>query len=406
MRLSAIKEFLKLEAAGGILLVIAAAIALLWANTPLGGAYEGLLATPVEVRVGPLQLAKPLLLWINDGLMAVFFLLVGLEIKRELLVGELSSPRRAALPAIAALGGMAVPAGVYLLFAGGDPEALRGWAIPAATDIAFALGVLALLGTRAPASLKVFLLALAIIDDLGAILIIAFFYTADLSLLSLGLAAAGVVGLVLLNVFGVTRIAAYVLVGLFLWVCVLKSGVHATLAGVAIGLAVPLRIPDAAGHAPLERLEHALHPWVAFGVLPVFAFANAGVPLAGIGLETIAGPVPLGIAAGLFLGKQVGVFGASWLAIRSGLCGRLPGASAGQLYGVAVLTGIGFTMSLFIGMLAFPGIERAAEVRIGVLGGSLLSAVVGWAILRVLGRAPAEAEAEAPACDLGATDES
>jgi len=383
---AAIKDFLELEAAGGVLLVAAAALALVWANLPIGDVYEGLLATPVEVRVGPLQLAKPLLLWINDGLMAVFFLLVGLEIKRELLAGELSTARRAALPAIAALGGMAAPAAIYATLAAGDPLALRGWAIPTATDIAFALGVLALLGPRVPGSLKIFLLGLAILDDLGAILVIAIFYTSDLSLLSLGLAGVGLVGLFALNRAGVTRLAPYVLVGLFLWVCVLKSGVHATLAGVAVGLAVPLRARDADGEAPLARLEHALHPWVAFGILPLFAFANAGVPLAGVTAEALTGPVPLGIALGLFLGKQVGVFGASWLAIRLRVADRPQGASWAQLYGVAVLTGIGFTMSLFIGMLAFPGGDQAASVRVGVLSGSIVSAVAGWAILRALAR--------------------
>lgn len=398
----AVREFLGLEAAGGILLVIAAAVALVWVNLPFGHIYEGLLQTPVEVRLGALQIGKPLLLWINDGLMAVFFLLVGLEIKRELLIGELSSVRRAALPAIGAVGGMAVPALVYIALAAGDPVALRGWAIPAATDIAFALGVLALLGRRAPASLKIFLLALAIIDDLGAILIIAAFYTSDLSLLSLALAGVGIAGLIALNLAGVTRIGAYVLVGLFLWVCVLKSGVHATLAGVAVGLAVPLRKRDAEGHAPLERMEHALHPWVAFGILPLFAFANAGVPLAGIGGDALFGAIPLGIAAGLFVGKQVGVFGASWLAIRLGLAERPLGASWGHVYGVALLTGIGFTMSLFIGTLAFPGVEQAASVRVGVLSGSLLSALFGWGLLRWLGRhraaeSPAECGADAVA---------
>lgn len=377
-----IREFLRMEAAGGILLVIAAAMALVLANSPAGGLYAALLDTPVVVQVGALALAKPLLLWINDGLMAVFFLLVGLEIKREVLEGELSTPARAALPGIAALGGMAVPALVYVVLAGGDPVAARGWAIPAATDIAFAVGVLALLGTRAPASLKIFLLALAILDDLGAIVIIALFYTAELSPVSLALAAVGLAGLVALNRMGVVRLAGYVLVGIFLWVCVLKSGVHATLAGVALAFAIPLRTAGPRSASPLQVVEHALHPWVVYGILPVFAFANAGVSLAGLSVDALFAPVPLGIALGLFVGKQAGVMGATWAAIRLGV-GALPaGATWLHVYGMALLTGIGFTMSLFIGGLAFPGEGYGAAVRIGVLGGSLLSAVAGYLVLR------------------------
>lgn len=376
----AIQEFLRFEAAGGILLVIAAAIAVLWANTPGGEIYFSLLQTKVSVLFGDAGLSKSLLHWINDGLMAVFFLLVGLEIKREVVEGELSSPSQAALPGIAAAGGMIMPAACYLALNWGDPAA-AGWAIPAATDIAFALGVLALLGARAPTSLKLFLLAVAIIDDLGAIVIIAVFYTADLSLAALALAAAGVVGLVALNRAGVMRFAPFILVGIFLWVCVLKSGVHATLAGVALALAIPLRAKGAAGDGPLHELEHMLHPWVAFGILPLFAFANAGVPLAGFTAGALLDPVTFGIIVGLFLGKQIGVMGATWIAIRAGL-GKLPdGASWVQLYGTAVLTGIGFTMSLFIGELAFPAGDQSAVVRVGVLGGSLLSAVVGYLVL-------------------------
>ncbi|WP_051340750.1 Na+/H+ antiporter NhaA [Azospirillum halopraeferens] len=383
MALSRIREFLQMEASGGIILVLAAVVALIWANSPGGGLYVALLDTPVAVQVGGLQIAKPLLLWINDGLMAVFFLLVGLEIKREVLEGELSSLGTAALPGVAAVGGMALPALVYLMFTWGDPIATNGWAIPAATDIAFALGVLALLGTRAPASLKVFLLALAIMDDLGAIVIIALFYTADLSVTALGLAGVGIVALIVMNLMGVTRVAAYILVGVFLWVCVLKSGVHATLAGVATALAVPLRTTGRqAGHeAPLHHLEHMLHPWVAFGILPVFAFANAGVSLAGLTFGSLFEPVPLGIALGLFVGKQIGVVAFTWVAIRAGL-GTLPaGANWVQFYGMALLTGVGFTMSLFIGGLAFTGDGYSAAVRIGVLSGSLLSAVIGYLVL-------------------------
>jgi NhaA family Na+:H+ antiporter len=377
-----IQEFLRLEAAGGILLAVAALVALLLANSPLVAFYDILLGTKVEVQVGVLELRKPLLLWINDGLMAIFFLLVGLEIKREVLQGELSTPAKAALPAIAAVGGMAVPAAIYVAFNVDDAERLHGWAIPAATDIAFAVGVLALLGERVPSSLKVFLLALAIIDDLGAIVIIAIFYTGHLSLFALALAVSALVLLLVLNRAGVTRVAAYVLVGIFLWVCVLKSGVHATLAGVALAFAVPVDGGGAEDEGPLARLEQALHPWVAYGILPLFAFANAGVALDGLSPATLVEPVPLGIAAGLFLGKQIGVFLFVWAAVRLGLGERPEGASWVQIYGVALLCGIGFTMSLFIGTLAFEDPAFADDVRLGVLGGSLLSAVAGYAVLR------------------------
>lgn len=381
-----IREFLRMEAAGGILLMGAAVVAILWANSPAGQAYTRLLAMPVAVQVGGAQLAKPLLLWINDGLMAVFFLLVGLEIKREVIEGELSTMAKAALPAVAAVGGMAAPAAVYLLLNGADPAAARGWAIPAATDIAFALGVLALLGRHAPPSLKIFLLALAILDDLGAIVIIAAFYTTDLSVTALILAGAGIAGLVALNRAGVQGLGGYLLVGIFLWVCVLKSGVHATLAGVVTAFAIPLA-GQAGGNgqadSPLHRLEHALHPWVAFGILPLFAFANAGVSLEGLSLSSLVEPIPLGIAGGLFLGKQLGVVLVTALALRAGI-GRLPeGSTWPQFYGMALLTGIGFTMSLFIGSLAFDMEAQAAAVRLGVLGGSLLSATAGYAVLRL-----------------------
>ena len=387
-----IREFIRLEAAGGVLLCIAALVALLWANSPAGGLYLGLLETPVAVQVGPLAIAKPLLLWINDGLMAIFFLLVGLEIKREIVEGELSSPSKAALPAIAAVGGMAAPAAIYVALNWGDSATLRGWAIPAATDIAFAVGVLSLLGRRVPSCLKIFLLALAILDDLGAIVIIAFFYTENLSVGSLLLAAGGLAGLVALNRAGVRRIAPYVLLGVFIWVCVLKSGVHATLAGVALAFAIPLRAGG--GQSPLQRLEHMLHPWVTYGILPLFAFANAGVSLIGLTLSDLFEPVPLGIALGLFLGKQIGVVGATLAAVRFGWANLPAGASWSQFYGVALLTGIGFTMSLFIGTLAFPDPAFAAPVRIGVLGGSILSAVAGYLLLRLLSD-PAERGAAA-----------
>jgi len=392
MPVTAIKEFLKLEAAGGIVLVGAAALAMIMANSFLGGAYEAVLEIPVAVQVGALVIAKPLLLWINDGLMAVFFFLVGLEIKREVLQGELSSLAQASLPGVAAVGGMLVPALIYVLFNLGDGDALRGWAIPAATDIAFALGVLALLGRRAPPALKIYLLALAIMDDLGAIIIIALFYTANLSWISLVLAGAGILVLVAFNHFGITRIAAYILVGVAVWVFVLKSGVHATLAGVAVAFCIPLRARDAEGHSPLEHLEHILHPWSAFLIVPIFAFANAGVSLEGMTLGSLFGGIPLGIAAGLFIGKQIGVFGFTYGAVRAGICELPQGTKWVQMYGVAMLTGIGFTMSLFIGTLAFEGIEHADAVRLGVLSGSLFSAVGGYLLLLVAGTPEAEVE--------------
>jgi Na+:H+ antiporter, NhaA family len=381
--MSRFREFLQEESAGGVLLAVATVLALIASNSPAEPLYDTFLETRVEIRIGQLLLAKPLLLWINDGLMAVFFLLIGLELKRELLKGELSQPAQAVLPAIAALGGMLAPALVFSALNWHDPAAMRGWAIPTATDIAFALGVLSLLGPRVPPSLKVFLTAVAIFDDLGAIVIIAAFYTDNLSFASLLGAAAATVVLAGLNVAGVTRRAPYILVGIVLWVCVLKSGVHATLAGVVLALAIPLRARDAEGHVPLTRLEHQLHPWVAFGIMPIFAFANAGVSLAGMGLASLIGPIPLGIAGGLFLGKQIGIFGAVWLATKSGLARPPAGARWAQIYGVALLAGIGFTMSLFIGTLAYDDPTYGNATRFGVLGGSLLSGLVGYALLRL-----------------------
>jgi NhaA family Na+:H+ antiporter len=370
------------EAAGGVVLILAALAALIVSNSPLAWLYDGFLHTPVGIRVGPLGIDKPLLLWVNDGLMAVFFFLVGLEIKRELLRGELSTPAQAALPAIAAFGGMAVPAAIYFAINAGDAAALKGWAIPTATDIAFSVGVLALLGSRVPQSLKIFLLALAIIDDLGAIIIIALFYTDHLSWQMLAPAAVGVAVLVALNARGVTRTAPYVLTGIFIWVCVLKSGVHATLAGVAVALAIPLGDGGAERASPLEQLEESLHPWVAFGVLPLFAFANAGVSLQGLSPAKLLESVPLGITAGLFPGKLIGILCATWLAVALGLTRKPAGASWTQLTGIAALGGIGFTMSLFIGTLAFADPAYAAQVRLGVLAGSIVSAVVGYVVLR------------------------
>ncbi|MCB1683643.1 MAG: Na+/H+ antiporter NhaA, partial [Pseudomonadales bacterium] len=328
----------------------------------------------------------PLLLWINDGLMAVFFFLVGLELKREILEGELSTPSQVVLPAGAAIGGFVVPAVIYYLLNADNAVSVDGWAIPAATDIAFALGVLTLLGDRVPPALKVFLVSLAIFDDLAAIVVIALFFTSELSVLSLGLGLSGVCGLVILKMRGVKRIGPYLLVGLFIWVCVLKSGVHATLAGVVTALFIPLRDENEAYEgSPLRHLEHVLHPWVAFMILPLFAFSNAGVSFSGMSVSILAEPVPLGIAAGLFVGKQAGVFLTCGLLILLGVC-RLPqGVDWLSLYGVAVLTGIGFTMSLFIGSLAFEhvGFDYGAGVRAGVLAGSILSAVFGYGILRV-----------------------
>jgi len=377
-----IADFLKLESAGGLLLVAAAALALICSNSPLRHAYDDLLKIPVEMRFGSFALAKPLLLWINDGLMAIFFLLVGLEVKREVIEGELSTPAQIVLPVAAGLGGMVVPAVIYFIFNRGNAAALNGWAIPTATDIAFALGVLSLLGKRVPVSLKIFLTAVAIADDLGAIVIIALFYTAELSVAMLFLAAVAIAVLIALNLQKVTRIAPYVIVGVILWVFVLKSGVHATLAGVAIAFAVPLKTTDAQGTAPLHQLEHSLHPWVAFGVLPIFAFANAGVSFAGVTLTALAEPLPLGIAVGLFAGKLVGVFGASAMLIRLGLAKLPEGAGWLQLIGVAALCGVGFTMSLFIGSLAFDGPGYFTPLRLGVIAGSTLSGVAGYLLLR------------------------
>ena len=374
-------KFLEHEAAGGIVLCIAAILALLVANSPLSALYDTLLHARVSLGYPPLVLDKSLAHWINDGLMAIFFFLVGLEIKRELLVGALASAKTAALPVIAAVGGMIVPALIYAVINWDDPVAIRGWAIPAATDIAFAVGVMALLGERVPPALKVFLLALAIIDDLGAIIIIALFYTSNLSLMALFLAALGILVLIAMNRQNVTRIAPYLLVGLFVWVCVLKSGVHATLAGVATALSIPLAAGNGDREGPLEKLEHAIGPWVSFAILPIFAFANAGVSLAGVSLADLTSPVPLGIALGLFIGKPVGIYAFARVAISSALATAPAATTSLQLFGASVLAGIGFTMSLFIGMLAFADPAMATDVRLGVLSGSLLSAGLGYMIL-------------------------
>ncbi len=384
MVLNAIREFLRLESASGLLLVAAAVLAMVVENSAAKPLYDALLGTPVEIRVGALHLAKPLLLWVNDGLMAIFFFLIGLELKREVLCGELSTPEKFALPVIAAVGGMAIPAAIYVYINWGDPVALKGWAIPSATDIAFALGVLSLLGSRVPNSLKLFLLTLAIADDLGAILIIAAFYTADLSLSSLVTAAVALVVLFIFNKRGVLRIGPYIVVGVVLWAAVLKSGVHATLAGVVLAFFIPMKVPRHVETSPLEQLEDDLHPMVAYGILPLFAFANTGVSLDGLTLASLIAPVPLGIAAGLFFGNQLGIFSFTWVAVKLGI-GRLPKDFGWfELYGVAVLCGVGFTMSLFISSLAFEqgGPDFAVDDRLGILMGSILSAVVGYLLLR------------------------
>lgn len=377
-----IRDFTKLESSGGIVLVIAAILALIFANTQLDGAYQAFLNTPFEIKFGAFEIAKPLLLWINDGLMAIFFFLVGLEIKREFLEGELSSPSKIALPGIAAIGGMAAPALIYVTLNWDNPQNLNGWAIPAATDIAFALAVLSLVGNKVPASVKVLLLAIAIFDDLGAIIIIALFYTSQLSVEALAGAGVALVGLIILNRLNITRLIPYLLVGLVLWVFVLKSGVHATLAGVLVALFIPLGSKTDA-NCLLKDTEHSLHPWVAFGVLPIFAFANAGVSFVGFGIESLTEPVKLGISMGLFVGKQVGVFGLLFLCIALRLLPMPTGANWGMLYGVSLLTGIGFTMSLFIGSLAFEHSDFDAPIRLGVFAGSLCCALLGYIVLKL-----------------------
>lgn len=378
---TSIERFLQQESAAGILLMLSAVLAMIVANTPLNVYYNLLLDTPVEVTIGKLEVAKPLLLWINDGLMALFFLLVGLELKREMLIGELSSPRKIMLPAIGAIGGMLVPALIYVWFNHDDPINLQGWAIPAATDIAFALGILTLLGSRVPIALKIFLTSLAIFDDVGAVLIIAFFYTSNLSTTALIFVGVCVPLLAFLNYKDVTSRSAYVFIGVIMWTALLKSGVHATLAGILLAFFIPLQCKD--GSSPLKSFEHDLHSLVAFAVLPIFAFANAGINLSGIGLEQLLHPVPVGIALGLFVGKQVGIFGLCWLAIKTKLVEMPKGMNYASLYGTACLAGVGFTMSLFIGSLAFeenPGMSLFDE-RLGIIAGSVASGLVGYFVL-------------------------
>jgi Na+:H+ antiporter, NhaA family len=387
MRISrVIYNFMHLEASGGIALFIMAVLAVIMDNSPLSIYYHAFFNIPISIQFGSYALTKPVLLWINDGFMTIFFLLVGLEIKRELFEGELNSFSKAILPAIAAFGGMVVPAAIYIAFNWHNPDALRGWAIPTATDIAFSLGILSLLGNRVPPSLKIFLMALAIFDDIGAVIVIAIFYTHDISMLSLYLALILVGILLVMNRLRVTSYLPYFIVGAILWLCVLKSGVHATLSGIALAFAIPLRDRNRPNYLPAAQLIKALHPWVAFLILPLFAFANAGVSFEGMHLSHFVGPISMGIALGLLIGKQVGIWGASMLAIWLKIA-RLPaGGSSGGVYGVALLGGVGFTMSLFIGTLAFEfgkdATLHAAMVRTGVLTGSLLSGMLGYLWLR------------------------
>lgn len=375
------QKFFKKESAGGVLLMVAAVLAIIVANSPFSNLYTALLDVPVEIKIGALHIAKPLILWINDGLMAIFFFLIGLELKRELLEGELSEPKKIILPAFAAIGGMLLPALIYVSLNWNDPAALKGWAIPAATDIAFALGILAVFGKRVPIALKIFLVSLAIMDDMGAIVIIAIFYTSELSVTSLVIACASLFVLAIFNLNKLKSLTPYILVGIILWVAVLKSGVHATLAGVVLAFFIPLKT-DAKDERSLSKtLEHDLHDSVSYVIIPIFAFANAGVPLDGLSINTLLEPIPLGIILGLFFGKQIGVMLFSFIAVKSGIASLPEDINWKQLYGVSLLCGVGFTMSLFIGSLAFEqgGTEAILmNDRLGILAGSTLSAIVGY----------------------------
>jgi len=381
---SFLSNFLRLESAGGIILIFAALLAIILANSPLQSYYDLLINTPVEVRVGVLEIAKPLLLWINDGLMVIFFFMIGLELKREFIEGELSDKKNIILPGIAALGGMVVPALIYVYFNADDDTALKGWAIPTATDIAFALGVLSLLGSKVPTSLKVFLTSLAIFDDVGAIIIIAIFYTSNISATSLAIVLICLPVLFLINKRNPASTSVYIMVGVVMWVAMLKSGVHATLVGIILAMFIPMRSKTDPDYSPVKRMEHDLHSLVAFFVLPVFAFANAGVNFTGIGTEQLLHGVPLGIALGLLIGKQIGVFGFCWLAIKLKLTQLPDGMSWVSLYGTAALCGIGFTMSLFIGSLAFEetSVNFVFDDRLGILIGSFASGIIGYLVLR------------------------
>lgn len=379
-----IKAFFKLESASGILLLIFACLAILWANTPLKDLYFNFLEMPVRIQIGTFEIYKPLLMWINDGFMAVFFVLVGLEVKRELMIGAISTYQRAIFPAIGALGGMVVPVAVFFALNASHPEFQQGWAIPMATDIAFALGVLGLLGKRVPFALKIFLLALAIIDDLGAIVVIALFFSHDLSTTALFFALVAIVLLIILNRLQVTALCAYIVVGALLWASVLKSGVHATLAGVIIGFCIPLKGKN--GETPLQDFEHMLAPWCAFLILPLFAFANAGVSLSGMSWATLASPLTLGVAFGLIIGKTLGVFSFSYVAVKLGIAKLSEGINFKQIFAISVLCGIGFTMSMFLAGLSFGGEDSDGQLitlaRLGILLGSLVSAVLGYVLLK------------------------
>ncbi|MDQ6974798.1 MAG: Na+/H+ antiporter NhaA [Mariprofundaceae bacterium] len=380
-----LEKLMKQESFAGILLIFVTILALILQNSALSDVYTSFLHTHVEIRFADLQIAKPLVLWVNDGLMAIFFFLIGLEVKREVMEGHLSSIKQIALPGVAAIGGMAIPALVFIAFNQGDAFAMKGWAIPTATDIAFALGVLSLLGKRVPASLKIFLMALAIIDDLGAIIVIALFYTSELSTLSVVVASVSIAALWIMNRCHVIKQSAYILVGIILWVSVLKSGVHATLAGVVLAFMIPLNSVDKAGQhfSMSQNMERNLHVWVTFMILPLFAFVNAGVDLRGISVDAMLSPVPLGIMFGLFLGKQAGVFGFSWFAIKVGIASLPEGCNWKQLYGVSVLTGIGFTMSLFVNSLAYNDTQLYQYTdKLAILLGSLLSGLMGYFLLR------------------------
>lgn len=380
-------DFLKLEAAGGIILVLFSAVALIIANSPLYPAYDYILNS-VQFGIGfsgdadsDIFVKKSILHWINDGMMVIFFFLVGLEIKREMSIGALATPKKALLPILTAVGGMAIPALIYAIVNMNSPETMRGWAIPCATDIAFALCVISLLGARVPVEIKVLFLGLAIMDDIGAILVVAAFYTDQINLAALWFALIPILILYILNRRGTVRVAPYIVCGFFLWVFVLESGVHPTLAGVLTALFVPVTIKGER-RSPCRRLEHDLHPWVAFFVLPIFGFANAGVPFSGLGWDAFLEPITLGIILGLVIGKQIGIFGTVWLCVKSGLCAMPSNTNWSQIYAMAVVCGIGFTMSLFIGGLSFEGIEQQAEVRLGVLTGSFISAIAGYILLR------------------------
>ena len=377
---NALTRLIQHEAFAGVLMILAAVLALIFANTALSGAYYGFLNTKVSLLINGIGLTKPLLLWINDGLMAMFFFLIGLELKREMVEGRLKNPRDVMLPGVAAIGGMLAPMAVFLLLTAGNPELTSGWAIPAATDIAFAVGVLALLGKRIPSSLKIFLLTLAILDDMGAILIIALFYGSGVDTGYLGMALVPLAGLIALNLRGTHRIAPFMLLGAIMWFFVLKSGIHPTVAGVVTAFTIPLK--DRFGKSPLHSLEHNLHPYVIYGIAPIFALANAGIDLSGISMSDFLSPLPLGIAAGLFIGKQIGVFGATWLLVKSGIAKLPHGANWMMVWGISMLAGIGFTMSLFIGSLSFEGDAMMNMVRLGVMTGSVLSAVVGYLVLK------------------------